>query len=395
MESSLRFTIIILLVGFAPLIIASEPSGPAKSNISSVDANQANLPALPFVAEITSDDVYVRSGAGTNYYYCGKLRKGDKVTVVGTKFSWSQITPPAGSYSWISKQYIQADQQDPTNGTVIGDAVRVYAGSDDVQPMHSTSMQVKLNKGDKVTLLGVEKDGYCKIEPPEGAYLWVSTQYTSPLGSLAAPVQQSVPVPAAVIKPAQASDVNSPEGSFEDRQMQGVRAIEGLLEAERAKPIEEQNFTQMKKALTEVVANERSQRAARYAEKLLKVIERCELVQEVDKAVKLQEKQFEQTQQRIESAREAKLAQLEDISRFTAIGRFAESNVYSDTANARYYRLVDDEGKTICYAEPMGVASGLDLSMFVGKKVGLVGTIEPNHELGGAVVRFSEIAEVE
>ena len=36
----------------------------------------------------------------------------------------------------------------------------------------------------------------------------------------------------------------------------------------------------------------------------------------------------------------------------------------------------------------------MDLSNFIDKKVGLVGTIEPNHELGGALVEFTNIVEL-
>jgi SH3-like domain-containing protein len=144
----------------------AQPANVAEaSEAETTDVNALNLPAFPFLAEITSDDVYIRSGPGTQYYNSGKARKGDKVKVVSNKFSWLQIVPPAGSYSWISKQYVQIDPQNNTSGTVIGEAVRVYAGSDEVQPMHSASMQVKLNKGDKITIVGEEKDGLCKIAP--------------------------------------------------------------------------------------------------------------------------------------------------------------------------------------------------------------------------------------
>ncbi len=190
MESYLRFSIIVLVCGLCLPVIGAQPGNTAQVNVSgAAEANAMNLPAFPFLAEITGDDVYVRSGPGTQYYNCGKARKDEKVKVVGNKFSWLQIVAPAGSYSWISKQYVQIDPQNKTSGTVIGDAVRVYAGSDEVQPMHSTSMQVKLNKGDKVTIVGEEKDGYCKIAPPEGAYLWVSSQHAKPLGTLMAPAQ--------------------------------------------------------------------------------------------------------------------------------------------------------------------------------------------------------------
>ena len=412
MESCIRFAVITLVAGVCSLAYAEKPVSrvPEQANVAISDANDANLPALPFLAEITSDDVYVRSGPGTNYYYCSKLKKADKVKVVGSKFSWLQIVPPAGSYSWISKQYVQVDPQNSASGTVIGDAVRVYAGSDDVQPMHSTTWLVKLDKGEKVTLLGEEREDYYKISPPEGAYLWVSNQYTRPLGSLVLPVQPmpvastTVPAPFPAAATATANSPNEPNlpapapapapMSLDDQKNKEVQLLKERVDAERAKPADQQNFAELKKALGEFANNKQTPKAARNAQNLLKIIERCELAQEITKAAKLQNEQFGQTQQRIESAHAEQLAKFEDLSIFAVIGQLRESSVFAEAPGIKYYRVVDNEGKTVCYAKPTGEAANADLSKFVDKKVGLVGTIEPNPELGDALVQFTNIVEL-
>jgi uncharacterized protein YgiM (DUF1202 family) len=404
--------VITLVVGVCSVAYAEKPApgASAQATVSVVGSEDANLPALPFLAEITSDDVYVRSGPGTNYYYCNKLKKADKVKVVGSKFSWLQIVPPAGSYLWISKQYVQVDPQNKASGTVIGDAVRVYAGSDDVQPMHSTTWLVKLNKGEKVTLLGEEKEDYYKISPPEGAYLWVSNQYTKPLGSLVLPVQPmpvvstTVPAPFPAAATATANSPNEPNlpapapapapMSLDDQKNNEVQLLKARVDAERAKPADQQNFAELKKALGEFANNKQTPKAARNAQNLLKTIERSELAQEITKAAKLQNEQFGQTQQRIESAHAEQLAKFEDLSIFAVIGQLRESSVFAEAPGIKYYRVVDNEGKTICYAKPAGEASNADLSKFVDKKVGLVGTIEPNPELGDALVQFTNIVEL-
>jgi len=412
MESCIRLVVITLVVGVCSVAYAEKPASalPGQANVSISDVNDGNLPALPFLAEITSDDVYVRSGPGTNYYYCSKLKKADKVKVVGSKFSWLQIVPPAGSYLWISKQYVQVDPQNSASGTVIGDAVRVYAGSDDVQPMHSTTWLVKLNKGEKVTLLGEEKEDYYKISPPEGAYLWVSNQYTRPLGSLVLPVQPmpvastTVPAPFPAAATATANSPNEPNVpapapapapmSLDDQKNNEVQLLKERVDAERAKPADQQNFAELKKALGEFANNKQTPKAARNAQNLLKTIERSELAQEVTKAAKLQNEQFGQTQQRIESAHAEQLAKFEDLSIFAVIGQLRESSVFAEAPGIKYYRVVDNEGKTVCYAKPTGEAANADLSKFVDKKVGLVGTIEPNPELGDALVQFTNIVEL-
>lgn len=425
MESYLRFSIIVLVCGLCLPVIGAQPGNTAPvSAAPTAEANTLNLPAFPFLAEITGDDVYIRSGQGTQYYNSGKVRKGDKVKVVGNKFSWLQIVPPAGSYSWISKQYVQIDPQNNTSGTVIGDAVRVYAGSDEVQPMHSTSLQVKLNKGDKVTIVGEEKDGYCKIAPPEGAYLWVSSQHAKPLGTMmvstpAAPAMTTTtstmpatahPVPATPF-PTNPGELKAPVSSpndpnmpsapapapitLEEQRMGQVQVLKEKVEAERTKPEADQNFADIKKELTEVAGDKQSPKAAHNAQSLLKVIEKCELSQEVAKAVKVQEEQFGKTQQQIESAKNERLSKFEDKSIFAVIGKLLESPLFAETPGAKYYRVVDESGRTLCYARPTGAAADIDLSKFVDKKVGLVGTTEANTELGGAVVQFTNIVEVQ
>jgi uncharacterized protein YgiM (DUF1202 family) len=418
MESYLRFSIIVVVCGLCLPVIGAQPViAPA------AEANALNLPAFPFLAEITNDDVYVRSGPGTQYYNCGKVRKDEKVKVVGNKFSWLQIVAPAGSYSWISKQYVQIDPQNKTSGTVIGDAVRVYAGSDEVQPMHSTSMQVKLNKGDKITIVGDEKDGYCKIAPPEGAYLWVSSQHAKPLGTLmaptpSAPVMTTTPTMPATAHPMPASPFPTNPGALkapvsspnepntpaqapvptpvrlEEQRMGELQAIKEKVEAERAKPAADQNFAELKKAVAVIAGDKQSPMAARKAAALLNMIEKCELSLQVSNEMQAQEDQSAKTQQKIEGAKNEELAKIEDKGIFAAIGTLKETTQFAETPSARYYKVVNSEGKILCYARPVGPAVGADLGKFIDKKVGLVGTIEANTELGGAVVQFTNIVEV-
>lgn len=422
MESYLRFSIVVLVCGLCLPVIAAQPVGVAPA----AEANALNLPAFPFLAEITGDDVYVRSGPGTQYYSCGKVSKDDKVKVVGNKFSWLQIVAPAGSYSWVSKQYVQIDPKNNTSGAVIGDAVRVYAGSDEVQPMHSTSMQVKLNKGDKIMIVGEEKDGYCKIAPPEGAYLWVSTQHAKPLGTLMAPTAaaptMATPAPAmpttahpmpaspfptnpGALK-AQAASPNEPNMpapapapapvvGMEEQRMVEVQALKEKIEAERAKPAADQNFAELKKAVTVIAGDKQSPRAARGAAGLLKMIEKCELSLDVTKAVQIQEDQYGKTQQKIEGAKNEGLSKIEDKGIFAVIGILKETPLFAETPSAKYFKVVNGDGKTLCYARPTGSATDADLSKFVDKKVGLVGTIEANTELGEAVVQFTNILEIQ
>lgn len=404
MESCLRFSVIVsLTLLIAPAFCKQPAKGAAEPTEAS--AADANFPPMPFMAEITSDDTLIRSGAGTNYYDCGKLRKGDKVKVVGSRYSWLQIVPPAGSFAWISKQYVQVEPSNSSAGTVIGEGVRVYAGSNDVQPMHSTSLLVKLNKGDTVSLLGEEKDGYYKIAPSEGAYLWVSSQNAKAIASLVAPAQPATsfntppPPPFPTITAPNTPSPNelaAPKGQIVPEDAEKTKEVLDLKEkvdALKAKPVEQQDWTEIKKSLMEIAANKQTPIAAKNAQALLKTIARCELAKEVAEATKAQDEQFGKSQKQIEEARASKLAEFDaqDQSKFAIIGVLKGSSIFAEAPGVKYYRVVDNEDRTICYARPEGDAVNIDMSGFIGKKVGLVGTIDPNIELGGALVKFTNV----
>ena len=93
-----------LIVAVVCVIIAAsaalaQQGSPAGAAGTPNDVNTAVTVSFPYVARMTGNNVYVRSGPGTNYYACGKLSKGDKITVVGSHFGWLRIVPPAGQKS--------------------------------------------------------------------------------------------------------------------------------------------------------------------------------------------------------------------------------------------------------------------------------------------------------
>ena len=378
-------------VGFAQKAV-SLPDEPVSDGLFH-DGEETVL-SFPYIAEITGDDVYIRSGPGTNYYRCGKLNKADRVKVIGSQFSWTRIVPPVGSFSWISKQYVSIDPNNPGVGIVTGDAVRVYAGSDKLKPIHSTTLQLKFNKGDRVKLMGEEREGYYKIVPPTGAYLWISTKYTKQLGpagqvSLAVEPKTKTEVKADVVA------VVPTKISVEAKALEEYYALEKQIESERTKPIAQQNYANIKKALTKISNSKNAGKAARYAGFAIKQVERLKLALEVTKAVQLQNTQLQQVQERIDKARAARLAKVRDLGRFAVIGKLQTSNVYGSEKELKHYRITDDSGKTICYALPADSASKMDLSKFIDSRVGLIGTIEPHPQTAGALVRFTEIAKLD
>ncbi len=384
MQSYTKFFKLFALV----CLVSSACVGLAEQALTSA---QETVPSFPYIAEIITDNVNIRSGPGTNYYRCGKLSKADRVKVVGSQFSWSRIIPPPGSFSWISKQYVSIDRNNPTVGIVTGDAVRVYAGSELLKPIHSPAVLLKLNRDDKVRLMGEEEGDYYKIIPPAGSYLWLSTKYTEPLGAVG---EVPLIVERKVEPKADTGAVVYTKSSVEAKKLKKYHALQKRIEAERAKPMAQQNYVNIKKAILEIANDKEAGKAARYSAVAVKRIERYELALAVGEQVRLQELQLQRIQERIEKARARKLAQVPELGRFAVIGRFQISSIYGEEAELKHYRIIDDSGKILCYALPEGPASKTALSNFVGRKVGLVGTIEPHPQTSKALVRFAEIVDL-
>jgi uncharacterized protein YraI len=380
---------------------------PAVGPAEVADANAPNVAAFPYIAEVIGDDVYIRSGAGTNYYACGKINKGDKIKAVSMQYSWLCIVPPAGSFSWISMDYVSIDPDNPGTGIVTGDNVRVFAGSDNVRPIHSTSLQLKLNRGEKVQLLGEQKENYYKIAPPTGAYVWVSAKMTRPYVPPTVPPTTPAPVAEKAV-----ADVNKPEPNepatttspvtkppvtppMEAQRLSQYQELEKQMQAERAKPMEQQDYSKIKKALLEIANDKDAGKAARYADFSIKQIERFEFAFAVAKQIVLQEQEYAKVRQQIDKARQTRLSQVKDLGKFAVIGKLEVSNVYGSEPAVKRYQIKDATGNSICYAIATGAAVQADLSKLTGHKVGLVGTIEPNSLAGGALVRFSQAVAIE
>lgn len=388
MQSFTKFFIFVCLTTLATVCFAqqAEPQASAAEQVA-----EASIPDFPYIAQISGDSVNVRSGPGTNYYASGKLNKADRVKIVGSQFSWSHIVPPPGSFSWISKQYISIDTNNDKVGIVTGDAVRVYAGSEDLKPIHSTTLQLKLGNGDKVALLGIEQGGYYKITPPDGAYLWVSTKYTEPIGPVGevAPAVETEPEVKAEAPVEVVEKQVDADGSLKE-----YYALEKQVKAERAKEMAKQDYTKIKEALGKLAEGKETDKTTRYATFALEQIKGYELALMVEKVVALQDAQLHQVKEKIAKARAVKIASVPDMGRFAVVGKFEISSIYTADSKLTHYRIINNSGKILCYAMP-SFGSESDLGKFVGRKVGLIGTIEPHPQTAGALVRFTEIIELE
>lgn len=169
--SDMRGPISILSFAVAVLVLASAP------NRSLAQSDTTVTRSFPWEGEVTGTSVYIRSGAGGNYYPTTKVGPGTRVLVVGEKFGWYEIVPPVGSFSYIDQSLVEKSDDGKT-GIVSQENVYVRAGSE--LERRKTSTQILLAKGTSVSIIG-EADGFYKIVPPRGANLFISAQYVAPV----------------------------------------------------------------------------------------------------------------------------------------------------------------------------------------------------------------------
>jgi hypothetical protein len=367
---------------------------PGSSGRTSPAAGLTAITPTTTTAEVTGTDVNVRSGPNTNFYPCGKLNKGDRIQVARVQNGWSAIVPPPGSYSWINVQYVSVSVQNATEGIVTGDGVPVYAGSDDLDPLVSTSKQdVTMSRGQKVRLLGEDKQEYYKIAPPAGAYLWVNNQFLQfvqgpgPGVSLAGASRGGAQP---LVKP------GATPPATEAGLMSEYSALVVAIDAEKKKPLAEQDYTAIREKLKTLAANKEGGRAARYAQYRLKQVNGYDLARTAGKELELQNQDLQTTSEKIAEALKEQLIKIGDPAKYIVKGKLQPSALYAAVVGQpRRYQVVDESGRIVCYAAPAGTAAGKDLAPFIGHVVGLVGQIQPQAATSKPFVEFSDIVRLD
>ena len=137
---------------------------------------------------ILAEDVFVRSGPSHNHYPTAKLRPGDHVTVHRREpGGWLMISPPPGSFDWISADNVELVQRpqgnQPGRGTVRVKRAVVRIGSS-FEENSRDYWHVMLSRGKRVTVLAEKvfdtpqgPRSWYKIAPPAGDHRWILGQF--------------------------------------------------------------------------------------------------------------------------------------------------------------------------------------------------------------------------
>lgn len=393
------FILLTLVLSFSATAVEEAPAPQISGKPADVQ--------YPFIANVTGNNVYVRSGKGTTYYDCSKVNINDKVTVVEESLGWAKVVPPKGSYSWIHKDYVDVKGDSPTVGVLNGDNVRIWAGSDYIEPMRSSSMQTKLNTGEIVELLPDQPEtaDYYKIKSPAGAYLWINCQFLQYSGPVPLKKPTVIPMqPPALDKPdippsneteiptfknldedktaaetsAEKSPVKEPFeiGTIgESETLKQCYALATKIDQELQKPLNIQDYSDIRKMLETIKTSTDEDKTETYAQILLERIQNLELVINIANTLKEQDQALAEKKLQIEKAHQAKLKKLPKETGFIYAGVLKASHVYTQKTGQKRYLIQGPGGKILCYVISPSKDVTRQLEGLVGTKVGIQGTI--------------------
>lgn len=333
------------------------------------------------VGEVIANDVYVRSGDSTNHYTICKLNAGDRVAIVSERGEWYEILPPPGTFSLVSGDYV--DSADGRTGIINGDNVRMRAGS--LLNDNKYTVQGMLNKGDTVTILGPNPDGFLRIAPPPQATLWISKQYvaapgsgslassippttgTKPLTTGAAPLGS----PLAGSMPAKPSTPIATGGYWRDQ----LLALDEAIRQELAKAPAERDLPALIDRYRPISEQSEDEYAKQYALARLSELENMNALKAAIESVRgLGEQAEARRREFLEGRATIPPPETEPIPAGIEIqGELRVSALYPPGSSVRRYRLIDpgaERDRTLAYVEiPQELP--LNVEEFVGKYVGV------------------------
>ncbi|MBN1558055.1 MAG: SH3 domain-containing protein [Lentisphaerae bacterium] len=158
---------------------------------------------------VTADRVNLRAEPSLRAEVVGQASEGDRLTATPPlDAEWVRIVPPPQVSLWLYGELVE------------GDRVRVSAAQVRAGPGINYKVVGRLDKGQTVEPTGRRGD-WLSIEPPPGAYLWISGRYVrrvedkprpAPVQQAAGPPAPPVPAPpsAAMKPPLPADTVRAP-----------------------------------------------------------------------------------------------------------------------------------------------------------------------------------------
>ena len=373
---------------------------------------------MPSIGMVTGNSVRVWAGSENLSPLRSKksqtyLNKGELVTLLGPiKDEYYKIVPPVGAYLWVKNddiKYVEAVNPKPVKPSEFkpvipptpveaeqSKVVQIKPTIDQPSPLIQKEAAKPTIVVPKTTKPAVDAKPVTKPEPvkPNPALrnidngsitfqpVEVKPEEVAPV--VAIPVEKPVVVTPKPVVPV----------STEATRLKECYAIKDLLDAERQKPIEEQNYEPIKKQIQEVMNDAKAGKAIKYAEYEMSLAERYEYAVKVNNQLKGQEENLDDNLKQIKANYIARTATIPKTAQYTVVGVIRKSQIYNEQHSQQRYTIADETGKIVCYAlADTGAARSIANSL-EGKKVGLKGSVtkDPNNAI--TVVRFTQINEL-
>ncbi len=125
----------------------------------------------PFLAEVTADNVHIRSGQSENFESLLKVNKKDELVVRDKSYSWYKIELPPQSKSYISGEFVLIAKEG--KGIIVANRLNIRSG-----PGDQYTVLGQLNEGEEVDIID-QKDEWIQIKPVKNTYGWINEKYIS------------------------------------------------------------------------------------------------------------------------------------------------------------------------------------------------------------------------
>ena len=342
----------------------------------------------PFVAEVVTDSVTVRSGPSDQMPETGALFRGTKVVVDHEEPNgWLAVQPPTGQVSWVKAVHLgpvdgQAADAVPRNAVVHAEPeAEVAAG----RPGHGKPLDVRRTRvpdGTIVLVIGRKVDadgvGWYPIQPPDGDLRYVpssavrfargqpSQSFVVRSPKTEPPASTTPPEPAGGFQPVTASLPNRPEPTSKPADRPNHPLWQQAEQAERAGEFSRAEGLYLKLA-AEV------NRAGGDAELANLCYTRVHAVRE--------RQRYSDRDATPAAARRTDLPDGPSAERWVGAGVLRRAGFKVDDRTT--YALVGSRGEVRCYAVS---GAGVDLERFAGSEVDLYGPLTYPGDLRGAGV---------
>jgi len=349
-----------------------------------------------FVGEVTANDVYVRSGPSANYYTVMKAHAGQRVLVHRQEDGWYKITPPPGCFSVVHKQFVDMGTAEG-EGVINGDAVFVRAGTETSDLLYAK--QMKLARGAVVRVLGPHNDDYLRIAPPDGAHLYIHSQYVQIVpGADPASINQPVVPSGASFTGVPGADAVGDAGAGSGEvgggasgQATGTEArpriepgkfrveldtAEAALKGEMEKPARQRDYASLVEKYRALADQKVDPLTSKLALVRVEQLEHAaQAVGELSALRGLAEDFSIEREKALRARSEVRAPERSIGGGFDAVGELRPSMLYDSPVTPRRYRLVDPDSqstapRTIAYVE-IPLESGIDAERFLGRHVGV------------------------